>query len=101
VIFLCTIGITFPLSLYRDIAKLAKVSAFALVALTIIILAVMIEAPRTRIEEQGDPKLRWTFINSEIFQVCSKYILIITSIITIVVLQSIGVICFGELNQYN
>ncbi|KAI9599031.1 AAAP amino acid permease [Syncephalis fuscata] len=82
VIFLCTVGITFPLSLYRDIAKLAKASAFALVALVIIIVAVMIEAPRTPTKTRGDPSLRWTFINPEIF-------------------QSIGVICFAFVCHHN
>jgi solute carrier family 38 (sodium-coupled neutral amino acid transporter), member 11 len=46
IIFLTSLCITFPLSLYRDISKLAKTSILAFFALLYIIIAVMIEGPR-------------------------------------------------------
>ncbi|RKP10321.1 AAAP amino acid permease, partial [Thamnocephalis sphaerospora] len=82
IITVCTVCITFPLSLYRDIAKLAKASAFALVALVVIILAVMVEAPRTLPESRGDQSIRFAFIQPEIF-------------------RSVGVICFAFVCHHN
>ncbi|KAG9072075.1 hypothetical protein KI688_006297 [Linnemannia hyalina] len=77
VIIFCTILISFPLSLYRDISKLAKTSAVAMVALVVIIIAVLIEGPRAPMEMRGDPDAVWSFARPEVF-------------------QSIGVISFGE-----
>jgi sodium-coupled neutral amino acid transporter 11 len=76
IITICTVGITFPLSLHRDLAKLAKTSAFALMALLMIILSVLIEAPHLPAEQRGDPARRFSFANAELF-------------------QAISVICFG------
>ncbi|KAF9921628.1 hypothetical protein FBU30_008312 [Linnemannia zychae] len=78
VIIFCTVLISYPLSLYRDISKLAKTSAVAMVALVVIIIAVVIEGPRAPMEIRGDPNAVWTFARPELF-------------------QSIGVISFGEL----
>lgn len=78
VITFCTVLISFPLSLYRDISKLAKTSAVAMLALVVIIIAVVIEGPRAPIEIRGDPDAVWTFARPEVF-------------------QSIGVISFGKL----
>jgi hypothetical protein len=80
VITFCTVLISFPLSLYRDISKLAKTSAVAMIALVVIIIAVMIEGPRTSMEIRGDPTLVWSFARPELF-------------------QSIGVISFGMLER--
>jgi len=77
VITFCTILISFPLSLYRDISKLAKTSAVAMIALVVIIIAVIIEGPRTSTEIRGDPTLVWSFARPKLF-------------------QSIGVISFGK-----
>lgn len=77
VIIFCTVLISFPLSLYRDISKLAKTSAVAMVALVVIIIAVVIEGPRASMEIRGDPDAVWSFARPEVF-------------------QSIGVISFGE-----
>ncbi|KAG0001064.1 hypothetical protein BGZ65_003828 [Modicella reniformis] len=82
VIIFCTVLISFPLSLYRDISKLAKTSAIAMVALVVIIIAVMIEGPRAPAEIRGDPNLVWTFARPELF-------------------QSIGVISFAFVCHHN
>src|SRR2546429_9776448 len=41
VIILFVMGISYPLSLYRDISKLAKASTFALISMTVIIVTVV------------------------------------------------------------
>ncbi|KAG0198276.1 hypothetical protein BGX28_008277 [Mortierella sp. GBA30] len=82
VITFCTVLISFPLSLYRDISKLAKTSAVAMLALVVIIIAVMIEGPRAPMEIRGDPELVWSFARPELF-------------------QSIGVISFAFVCHHN
>ncbi|KAG0302219.1 hypothetical protein BGZ98_007677 [Dissophora globulifera] len=82
VITFCTILISLPLSLYRDISKLAKTSAVAMVAITVIIVAVMIEGPRAPMEIRGDPDVVWTFARPKLF-------------------QSIGVISFAFVCHHN
>ncbi|KAF8938743.1 amino acid transporter [Dissophora ornata] len=82
VIIFCTILISFPLSLYRDISKLAKTSAVAMVALVVIIIAVIIEGPRAPAEIRGDPDLVWSFARPKVF-------------------QSIGVISFAFVCHHN
>ncbi|KAF9318052.1 hypothetical protein BG003_011839 [Podila horticola] len=82
VITFCTVLISFPLSLYRDISKLAKTSAVAMLALVVIIIAVVIEGPRAPIEIRGDPDAVWTFARPEVF-------------------QSIGVISFAFVCHHN
>ncbi|BFZ54392.1 hypothetical protein PYCC9005_001427 [Savitreella phatthalungensis] len=44
-IILCTVCISYPLSLYRDITKLAKASALALVSMCLIIFTVITRGP--------------------------------------------------------
>ncbi|KAG1449283.1 hypothetical protein G6F56_008687 [Rhizopus delemar] len=63
-----TLFVSFPLSLYRDISKLAKTSALALVAIIIIIISVMIEGPQASEDIRGPSSLRFNLINNEIFQ---------------------------------
>ncbi|KAK5827210.1 transmembrane amino acid transporter protein-domain-containing protein [Linnemannia elongata] len=82
VIIFCTVLISFPLSLYRDISKLAKTSAVAMVALVVIIIAVVIEGPRAPMEIRGDPDAVWSFARPEVF-------------------QSIGVISFAFVCHHN
>ncbi|KAF9118913.1 hypothetical protein BGW39_000751 [Mortierella sp. 14UC] len=82
VIIFCTVLISFPLSLYRDISKLAKTSAVAMVALVVIIIAVVIEGPRAPMEIRGDPDAVWSFARPELF-------------------QSIGVISFAFVCHHN
>ncbi|KAF2418221.1 hypothetical protein EJ08DRAFT_599674 [Tothia fuscella] len=67
VIILFVVGISFPLSLYRDIAKLAKASTLALISMLIIILTVITQGPRVPSDLRG--KLSGSLlINDGIFQ---------------------------------
>jgi len=68
IITLCTACISYPLSLYRDISKLARASAFALVGMVIIVISVIVQSERVAPELRGDPTMRFTFINEGIFQ---------------------------------
>ncbi|KAI8388527.1 transmembrane amino acid transporter protein-domain-containing protein [Radiomyces spectabilis] len=63
-----TLFVSYPLSLYRDIGKLAKTSALALVAIFVIIVSVLIEGPRMSPEIRGSPDLMFNVVNDEIFQ---------------------------------
>ncbi|KAI8872910.1 hypothetical protein GQ42DRAFT_160909 [Ramicandelaber brevisporus] len=68
IILVMTLFVVYPLTLYRDVGKLAKVSALALVSMVIIVLAVCIEAPRAPESQKGDPSQRFTFLGSAVFQ---------------------------------
>ncbi|CDS12393.1 hypothetical protein LRAMOSA04587 [Lichtheimia ramosa] len=63
-----TVFVSYPLSLYRDISKLAKTSGLALIAIGVIIVSVVIEGPKMPADIRGSPDLRFTFANDEIFQ---------------------------------
>ncbi|CDH56557.1 amino acid transporter [Lichtheimia corymbifera JMRC:FSU:9682] len=63
-----TVFVSYPLSLYRDISKLAKTSGLALIAIGVIIVSVVIEGPKMPAEIRGSPDQRFTFANDEIFQ---------------------------------
>ena len=67
----CTVFISYPLSLYRDISKLAKASGLALISMIIIIAAVVIEAPQVDQSLRGSEEKAWTFVQPQIFQVRS------------------------------
>ena len=58
VIVVCTMAISFPLSLYRNIENLSKASAVALVSMVFIIIAVVVRGPAMPAELKGDPSLR-------------------------------------------
>ncbi|EJU04391.1 AAAP amino acid permease [Dacryopinax primogenitus] len=71
VIALCTICISYPLSLYRDIAKLARASALALAGMLLILISVVVES--IKVEEdskladlRGSDAARWTIIQPRI-----------------------------------
>ncbi|KAJ7084400.1 amino acid transporter [Mycena belliarum] len=68
VIALCTICVSYPLSLYRDIHKLSRASGLALIGMVIIVTSVLIESPHTSPELKGDPSKRFSFIEPGIFQ---------------------------------
>ncbi|KAF8210288.1 transmembrane amino acid transporter protein-domain-containing protein [Mycena galopus ATCC 62051] len=68
VIALCTICVSYPLSLYRDIHKLSRASALALIGMIIIVTSVLIESPNTSPELKGDPSKRFSLIEPGIFQ---------------------------------
>ncbi|KAJ5081985.1 Vacuolar amino acid transporter 2 [Penicillium argentinense] len=67
VIVLFVLGVSYPLSLYRDIAKLAKASALALVSMTVIVVAVITQGFRVPSESRGEIKSHLV-INSGLFQ---------------------------------
>ncbi|PGH22953.1 hypothetical protein AJ80_03002 [Polytolypa hystricis UAMH7299] len=67
VIALFVIGISYPLSLYRDIAKLAKASTLALISMVIIVITVITQGFRVPPESRGDIKGS-LFINTGFIQ---------------------------------
>lgn len=68
VIAFCTIFVSYPLSLYRDIHKLSRASGLALVGMVIIVVSVLIESPNVTPELKGDPTKRFTFLGPGLFQ---------------------------------
>jgi sodium-coupled neutral amino acid transporter 11 len=68
IIALCTICVSYPLSLYRDIHKLSRASGLALIGMLIIVTSVLVEGPQVTPELRGDPKKRFTFIQPGFFQ---------------------------------
>ncbi|KXN90596.1 Vacuolar amino acid transporter 2 [Leucoagaricus sp. SymC.cos] len=68
VITLCTVCISYPLSLYRDIHKLARASGLALIGMFIIVISVLVEGPHVPADRKGDPAQKWSFIGPGIFQ---------------------------------
>ncbi|KAK9580247.1 hypothetical protein V6Z90_008271 [Aspergillus fumigatus] len=67
IIVLFVLGVSYPLSLYRDIAKLAKASALALVSMLVIVVAVITQGFRVPSESRGEVK-NLLFLNSGFFQ---------------------------------
>ncbi|EIN11827.1 amino acid transporter [Punctularia strigosozonata HHB-11173 SS5] len=68
VIALCTICVSYPLSLHRSIDKLARASGFALIGMLVIVFSILIEAPRTPPELHGDPARRFSLVGPGVFQ---------------------------------
>ncbi|KAL5506963.1 hypothetical protein ACEPAH_6419 [Sanghuangporus vaninii] len=68
VIALCTLGISYPLSLHRDIYKLSRASGLALIGMLIIVTSVLVESPHVAPELKGDPSERFSFIRPGVFQ---------------------------------
>lgn len=68
IIAFCTICFSYPLSLYRDIHKLARASGLALIGMIIIVLAVLFEGPHVPPELKGDQVGKFSFIEPGIFQ---------------------------------
>ncbi|GLI77653.1 hypothetical protein PoHVEF18_005944 [Penicillium ochrochloron] len=61
VIVLFVLGISYPLSLYRDIAKLAKASALALVSMIVIVVTVITQGFRVPADSRGEIKSHLIF----------------------------------------
>ncbi|KAI9501742.1 hypothetical protein GGI25_004345 [Coemansia spiralis] len=59
--------LAYPLSLYRDVGKLGKTSAFAVVAMCTIIVSVVVEAPRLDPSWRADPA-PIALVNAHVFQ---------------------------------
>ena len=91
VTFLLTVGISYPLSLYRDIEKLSHASALALVrcvesihfrpnpletdfgriilhSMVVIVVSVAVRGPGVEDTLKGDPNERWTILESGFFE---------------------------------
>jgi sodium-coupled neutral amino acid transporter 11 len=82
VIALCTICVSYPLSLYRDIHKLSFASGLALIGMLIIVISVIFEGPHVPAPLKGDPDARFSVIGDG-------------------VLQAIGVISFAYVCHHN
>ncbi|KAI6781514.1 Vacuolar amino acid transporter-like protein [Emericellopsis cladophorae] len=61
-------GVSYPLTLYRDIAKLAKASTLALIGMAVIVVTVLVQGVMVPSEERGDFDLPTLTINGGIFQ---------------------------------
>lgn len=72
-----TMSVSYPLTLYRDIAKLSKASTFALIGMVVIVVTVLVQGVLLPSEERGTFDSSLLLVNDGIF-------------------QSIGVISFGE-----
>ncbi|KAJ1304498.1 hypothetical protein OPQ81_005644 [Rhizoctonia solani] len=70
IVVLCTVCISYPLSLYRSIASLAKASTFALVGMLTIVGTVLFEEGRVSPDLKGSqaPSIKYSFIQPQIFQ---------------------------------
>ncbi|ORY91585.1 transmembrane amino acid transporter protein-domain-containing protein [Leucosporidium creatinivorum] len=68
VITFLTLAVSYPLSLYRDIEKLSKASALALVSMVFIVISVGVRGPGVEDYLKGDPSERWTFVRSGFFE---------------------------------
>ncbi|WVF69208.1 hypothetical protein IAT40_003984 [Kwoniella sp. CBS 6097] len=82
VILLCTLFVSFPLSLHRDMVKLSKSSSFALVSMGIIVFSVLFRSVAV------DPSLRGSSLDT-------------FSLIRPGVFQAIGVISFAYACHHN
>ncbi|KAL2117108.1 hypothetical protein VTJ04DRAFT_9276 [Mycothermus thermophilus] len=69
VIVVFTLGVSYPLALYRDIAKLAKASTLALLSMAVIVATVVVQGALAPAEERGELKdWKMLVINDGIFQ---------------------------------
>ncbi|KAK3321034.1 transmembrane amino acid transporter [Cercophora scortea] len=69
VIFVFVMGVSFPLALYRDIAKLAKASTLALISMAVIIVTVVVQGALAPSEDRGQlGDWHLLIINDGIFQ---------------------------------
>ncbi|KAF8161095.1 AAAP amino acid permease [Crassisporium funariophilum] len=67
-IALCTVGVSYPLSLYRDIHKLSRASGLALVGMLIIVISVLVEGPHVPVELKGTQEGMYSVVEPGIFQ---------------------------------
>ena len=68
IIALCTLCVSYPLSLYRDIHKLARASGLALVGMFIIVSAVLIKGPNVPQELKGSQEGKFTILGDGLVQ---------------------------------
>ncbi|PSR78799.1 transmembrane amino acid transporter [Coniella lustricola] len=67
-IIVFTLGVSYPLTLYRDIAKLAKASTLALISMMVIIVTVVVQGILTPSAARGSFTTPLLTVNSGIFQ---------------------------------
>ncbi|KAK4549683.1 hypothetical protein LTR36_004984 [Oleoguttula mirabilis] len=67
IIVLFVLGLSYPLSLYRDIAMLSKASTFALISMIVIIITVVTQGPLQPADQRGQLKGS-LIINDGVFQ---------------------------------
>ncbi|CAD6568517.1 MAG: hypothetical protein TREMPRED_004603, partial [Tremellales sp. Tagirdzhanova-0007] len=68
VIVLCNVGISFPLSLHRDIVKLSKSSSFALVSMFVIVTSVVLRGVAVEPALRGSSLHVFSFIRPGVFE---------------------------------
>ncbi|KAG8721636.1 hypothetical protein FRC08_011564 [Ceratobasidium sp. 394] len=70
IVIVCTTCISYPLSLYRSIASLARASTFALIGMLIIVTTVLFEESRVAPELKGSQaaSVKFSFMQPQIFQ---------------------------------
>ncbi|CAM1509457.1 Fc.00g031960.m01.CDS01 [Cosmosporella sp. VM-42] len=61
-------GVSYPLTLYRDIAKLAKASTFALIGMVVIVVTVLVQGVLVPSEDRGSFSTPLLVVNDGIFQ---------------------------------
>lgn len=60
--------VAYPLSLYRDIAKLSHASSMALVSMFVIVISVLIKGPSVAVELKGSTNDVYSVMNSRVFE---------------------------------
>ncbi|KAI8900633.1 transmembrane amino acid transporter protein-domain-containing protein [Globomyces pollinis-pini] len=68
IILACTLCISLPLSMYRDVSALSKASAISLGMIVFIVLAVCWNVLYLTPDQLGDPALRWTVVDTGLFE---------------------------------
>lgn len=68
VIVVFVLGVSYPLTLYRDIAKLAKASTLALISMIVILVTVVVQGALVPKEDRGSFSTPLLTINDGIFQ---------------------------------
>nr|ODN94981.1 solute carrier family 38 (sodium-coupled neutral amino acid transporter), member 11 [Cryptococcus depauperatus CBS 7855] len=68
IIVMCTLFISFPLSLHRDIVKLSRSSSFALISMTIIVISVLFRSVAVDPSLRGSPMDSLIVIKPRVFQ---------------------------------
>jgi len=68
VIALCTICVSYPLSLHRDISKLSRASGLALIGMVIIVVCVIFENGQVAPELKGPPEDANSFVRPGLLQ---------------------------------
>ncbi|KAJ5963539.1 uncharacterized protein N7479_003415 [Penicillium vulpinum] len=87
VIVIFVLVVSYPLSLYRDIAKLAKASALALISMIVIVVAVISQGFRVPPESRGEIKSHLIF-NTGFFQAVG-HLFVVCSILIQLISQSL------------